>query len=114
MSVDEPLVGERVRELGSELADIDVDRPVTRTEVAAPDCSVELGPAEDPAGPADERDEKLELPDRQRENPAARSDEALVELDHQLVGLEDATPLREAIGHSRSVVRSDAGRVIKT
>ncbi len=93
VGVDEATVWQRRLELAPELAHVNIDRAIARSQLAPPDGSEELRPGDDRAHPLGHRDEHLELPHRQRQRPARRQHEAFAEADLELTGVERVGPL---------------------
>lgn len=77
-------------ELRPELADVDVDRAVSRTQLTVPDGVTELIAAHDAAGSVDHRDEQLELPDREGEYLAAGRHQPFAEPDLEVIEADGA------------------------
>ncbi len=85
-------------ELRPQLAHVDVNRAIAHAQLAPPDCPAELLAADDPARVPNQRDEQLELSDRQCEHLTPGSYEALVGGDLEIVDSDRVTVIAE-VGH---------------
>src|SRR4051812_4293087 len=86
VSVDVPLLGQRVLQLLAELAHVDVHRAVVAAVGALPDGRVQLRPADDPSGSSCEGSEEFKLARRQDERPAMCQGCELARADLQITG----------------------------
>ena len=94
-------VDEAGAELGPQLADIDVDRPVARPQHPAPDRGVELLARHDVTGLAGQSDQQLGLPGGEGDGVLAGADDALAGADLEVADDHDkqGSPGRAGCGY---------------
>src|SRR5688500_16484640 len=88
--MDEPAFRHRVLELGPDLVDIHVDRPVAVPERPAPDERVEVLAPHGAAGPPGEGGEDAELAARHGDDPAGDDHQPLLGTDLEAGEARDA------------------------
>ena len=108
VGVDELLSRERFLELGAQLTDVDVDRPLLLAERPGPDHRVQLLATDDPAAPARERGEQAQLPHGQRQRAPVRERDVLAGPDLQLTLPQDLVSSRF---HSKDELRGKGRKV---